>query len=76
MKVLTQSKQRAVRCWQRSLRLRTPDDETKGLWATKRAYQAHSRDLVRTGQSSQVDMLLFSKAVVRATTFRRRTDEF
>ncbi|MGF6444732.1 hypothetical protein [Paraburkholderia youngii] len=76
MKLRVHAKRRAAMCWQRFLRLRTPDDETTGLWPAKRAYQARSRELLRSGQVTQDSMAFIPRAVVKASTFRRRTDEF
>lgn len=56
-----------------SMRRCMVDDESTGFWAEKRARQARSRELVRTGQRSQQSMLLFPPEIVRQMKVRHRT---
>lgn len=76
MKVRLHARKRSARYWQRFLCLNRTDDDTTGLWAAKRADQARSRELVRTGQATQDSMIFIPRDVIKAATFRRRTDEF
>lgn len=46
------------------------------LRAAKRKHQEESRELVRSGARTQESMLFIPPDLVRASKFRRRTDEF
>lgn len=46
------------------------------LRAAKRQDQVRSHEFVESGAETQEAMFFIPPAVVRATTFRRRTDEF
>jgi hypothetical protein len=46
------------------------------LRRAKRRYQAESRALVRSGACTQDSMSFIPKELIKAPTFRRRTDEF
>jgi hypothetical protein len=75
MKVLKQTRRRAAHHW-KSAPHRMIDDDTTGLWAAKRADQARSRELVRSGARTQESMFLLPKSVIKSAIIRRRTDEF
>lgn len=76
MKVRTNAKKRAVLARQRAFRRCVTDDESTGLWPGKRAQQARDRMLVRTGQRTQESMFFIAPEIVRASTFRHRSQEF
>ncbi|CAB3741297.1 hypothetical protein LMG24238_06742 [Paraburkholderia sediminicola] len=50
--------------------------EDEILRAAKRRYQEESRELVRSGARTQESMLFIPLDLVRASEFRRGTDEF
>ncbi|TCG02434.1 hypothetical protein BZM26_01020 [Paraburkholderia strydomiana] len=52
------------------------DQTDEILRAAKREFQRESRELVRSGARTQESMLFIPKDVIKATKFRRRTDEF
>lgn len=76
MNVRKHAKARSDQSRQRCLRRYLTDDDTVGLWAAKRAQQARSRELVRTGQRSQASMLFIAPEQARAMKMRRRSTEF
>jgi hypothetical protein len=62
MNVLTHAKQRAELSRRRLYRI---DDDTTGLWAKKRAYQARCREKVRSGERSPESMFFIHPESLR-----------
>lgn len=76
MNVRKHARQHAEQSRRRAMLRYLIDDDTTGLWVAKRAQQARSRELLRTGQCSQESMLLIAPALVREAKITRRFNAY